>query len=283
VEAPYEVTVYGRFILQFDCVWPGNAGPKEPRQRSAFVSQWWSRESRSVKWFAIILAAVIGTVVLYKMAYPSVTLRYRLTLEAEVDGQTKTGSGVIEASYQKHMSLGAVGRDVAAGFRGEAVALDLGSRGTLFALLKAGSDSRSGPESIVLNTFGLPGGAFPGWDAESLGKLRSLSGKRELPLENLPMLVRFRDVNDPMTVEAVNPSNIAERFGSGARLVRATLEIVPAGIWPLNSFGITGEPLTTGIQERLNWLRRLNGGYLDGGFTSRNAPLGLYGWDFERE
>ena len=39
------------------------------------------------------------------------------------------------------------------------------------------------------------------------------SGKRELPLESLPMLVRFRDLNDPMTVESVSPLNIGERFG----------------------------------------------------------------------
>lgn len=236
-----------------------------------------------MKWIAVILAGLIGAAVLYRIAYPSVTHRYRLTLEAEVDGQPKAGSGVIEVSYQKHMSIGAVGRDVTPRFRGEAVALDLGSRGTLFALLKAGSDSRSGPESIVLSTFGLPGGTFPGWDVESLKKLRGLSGKRELPLESLPLLVRFRDINDPMTVERVNPLNIAERFGSGAKLVRATLEIVPAGIWPFNLLGIMGEPVTTGIRARLNWLRRLNGGYLDGAFSSRNAPLGLHGGDFERE
>ena len=32
----------------------------------------------------------------------------------------------------------------------------------------------------MLSAFGFPGGAFPGWDAESLKKLRGLSGKREL-------------------------------------------------------------------------------------------------------
>jgi hypothetical protein len=207
-----------------------------------------------MKWLAIILAAVVGAVVLYKIFYPSVTLRYRLTLEAEVDGQPKTGSGVIELSYQKHVSIGAMGRDVAPAFRGEAVALDLGSRGTLFALLKAGSDSRSGPESIVLQTFGFPGGAFPGWDGENLNKLRNLSGKRDLPLENLPMLVSFRDVRQPKSVERIDPTDIGKNFGPNTKLKRATLEIVPAGIWPLNALGITGDPITTGIEKRLPWI-----------------------------
>jgi hypothetical protein len=207
----------------------------------------------SMKWLAIVLAALIAAIALYVTAYPSVTFRYRLTVEAEVDGQAKLGSGVIEVTYQKHMSIGAMGRDVSPSFRGEAVILDLGTRGMLFALLMAGSASRSGPESIVLSTFGMPGGAFPGWDAESLKKLRSLSGKRELPLEDLPMIVRFRDVNDPKSVERIDPL-VGKSLGPNARLTRATLEIVPAGIWPLNTLGITGEPITTGIEKWLPWI-----------------------------
>jgi hypothetical protein len=29
-------------------------------------------------------------------------------------------------------------------------------------------------------------------------QMRQISGKRELPLDSLPMLVRFRDINDPL-------------------------------------------------------------------------------------
>src|SRR5262249_13108999 len=115
-----------------------------------------------------------------------------------------------------------------------------------------------------------PGGAFPGWDAESLKKLRSLAGKRELPLNSLPALVRFRDMYDPLTVEQVSPE-ISERFGPGTRLLRATLELVPIGVWPLNRFGITGEPVTTGIEKKLPWLSHL-GSYnsvAGNSFTSR--------------
>jgi hypothetical protein len=236
-----------------------------------------------MKWIVVIVAALIAAIALYDIAYPSVTFRYRLTLEAEVDGEPKQGSGVIEVTYQRRTSIGAMGRDVGVSFRGEAVVLDLGSRGTLFALLKAGSDSRSGPESIVLKTFGLPGGAFPGWDDANLKRLRGLSGKRELSLENLPLLVRFRDVNDPLTVEAANPVNIAERFGPGAKLTRATLEIVPTGTWPFNAFGLSGEPITMGVLTRLLWLERLHGGYLDGAFAGGGPALSnvLHGGNFK--
>jgi hypothetical protein len=206
----------------------------------------------------LILALIGGTPVLYSVAYPSLTLRYRLTLEAEVDGKPKTGSGVIEVIYSKQPEF-ASGRDRVSSHRGEAVVLDLGDRGTLFALLTAGSDSRSIPESIILRAFNFDGGAFPGPTVEEgFKKLRQLSGKRELPLTSLPLLVRFRDLNDSMTVEKVDPFNISKSFGAGARLVRATLEIVPVGIWPFNLLGVTGEPVTRGIDKKLIWLDHLD-------------------------
>src|SRR3954453_8168322 len=112
-----------------------------------------------MKWLGIALALIAGVPVLYGVAYPSLTLHYRLTLEAEVDGKTKTGSGVIEVTYAKQLNIRS---ELSVGFRGEAVVLDLGDRGTLFALLKEGSDNHSIPQSIVLRAFNFDGGAFPG-------------------------------------------------------------------------------------------------------------------------
>jgi hypothetical protein len=211
-----------------------------------------------MKWLGILAALIVGAVVVYRVAFPSVTVLYRLTLEAQVDGEPKIGWGVIEVTYSKQSRL-ATQRDLIVDYRGEAVVLDLGSRGTLFALLKADSDSRSGPETIVFRAFDFPGGAFPGSSVEEgLKELQRLSGKRELPLTSLPLLVRFRDTNNPMTVERVDPLDIGKTFGGGVKLVRATLDIVPAGTWPLNSLGITGEPITTGVNLRLKWLDHLD-------------------------
>ncbi|WP_192739581.1 hypothetical protein [Bradyrhizobium sp. OAE829] len=206
-----------------------------------------------MKRLGIALALIAGAVVFYVTAYPSLTLRYRLTLEAQVGDEPRIGSGVIEVTYSKVVRVWAT-TDLSIDVRGEAVVLDLGSRGMLFALLAADTDSRSIPESIILRAYNFDGGAFPGPSVEEGQKqLRRLSGKRELPLDSLPMLVRFRDLNDAMTVERVSPLNIGERFGADAKLVRATLEIVPAGVWPLNAFGITGQPTTTGIERKLPW------------------------------
>lgn len=234
-----------------------------------------------MKWLGIIAALVVAAIVAYKTVFPSVTVRYRLTLEAQVDGEPKTGSGVIEVTYSKQSEL-ASQHELVVYFRGEAVMLDLGPRGALFALLKGDTDGRSGPEWIVLRAFNFPGGSLPRPVGEGVKQVQRLSGKRELPLTSLPMLVRFRDLNDPMTVERVDPLDIGKSFGAEAKLVRATLEIVPAGIWPFNFYGLTGEPITNAIDERLLWLPKLKGGYLDGGFTSKHAPFGLFGGNFKR-
>lgn len=208
-----------------------------------------------MKWLGIVGVLIVGMVVWYGVSYPSVTVRYRLTLEAQADGELKTASGVREVTYSKGLAVGGQGA-LSIGVRGEAIALDLGDRGTLFALLSAGLDGRSGAEWIVLRAFDFDGGSMPSPFEEGIKQVLRLSGKRELPLDTLPKLVRFRDPGDLRSVEWVNPLNIGGRFGADAKLVRVTLEIVRAGIWPLNDYGITGEPLTSGIESKLAWWNR---------------------------
>lgn len=235
-----------------------------------------------MKWLGIVGALIVCAVMLYRVAYPSMTVRYRLTLEALVDGQPRVGSGVVQVAYRKNLKLLPNEAEFSVSVRGQALQLDLGKPGILFVLLREGADFRSAPEWIVLSSFGLGEGGMPRPVDDGIRQIRKLSGKVDLPLTNLPLLVRFRGLNAPTTVERVNPLDLEPNFGAGAKLVRATLEIVPAGIWPFNNYGFTGEPITIGIEKSLPWLKNLKGGYLGGGFTSRDAPLGLHGGNFER-
>ena len=81
-------------------------------------------------------------------------------------------------------------------------------------------------------------------------------------------------------------SILGKSFGADARLVRATLEIVPAGIWPLNKIGVTGEPITTGIVSELPWwtarfrLTPLGGGTFG---DTRTEAFKVDKQDFKRE
>src|ERR1700730_11789907 len=84
----------------------------------------------SMKRLGIILALIVAAVVVYRVTFPSVSVRYRLTLEAQVDGEPKTGSGVIEVTYSKQSRF-AGQSDLIIDYRGEAVVLDLSSRDTV--------------------------------------------------------------------------------------------------------------------------------------------------------
>lgn len=106
---------------------------------------------KPAKIFVCLVAIIVALVAVYKTAYPVATVRYRLTLYADVDGKPVAGSSITEVSYVT--SALRLYSEYGASYRGEATVLDLGNRGLLFALLKEGQDSRSGPDYIVLRAF----------------------------------------------------------------------------------------------------------------------------------
>lgn len=199
--------------------------------------------------------------------------RYKLTVEVETPDGVKTGSAVREMNLlfeprpldpPKHYY-------VSHNMRGEAVAVDLGERGVLFALFS----SDSYPE--VTDTFeGPPMRTLEG--AEYYSSLEA--GPTPVPPQRVPWIVTFSDLSDPMSVEMVKGGvfdvekqkhmpvdRFEELFGEGFRLKAVTVEM-------------TEEPVTWSIEEYLPWLDALQGRYLHGGSTSRDAPYGLYGGNF---
>jgi hypothetical protein len=126
----------------------------------------------------------------------------------------------------------------------------------LFALLRGRtiglSEDVSFPPYVVLEAFSSRLDKRAGI-IEKMRELNKLQPKAELPSALLPMLVRFRDIKDPRSVEGVSPDNLAASFGPGVRLRRATIEI-------------TRDRVTTGIGQTLPWLDELDkrGGALDG-------------------
>jgi hypothetical protein len=190
-------------------------------------------------------------------------VRFRLTLAVQVDREVKRGSGVLEAVYQ---DLGAMSGFAQSpwsfGVRGEAIAVDLGERGLLFCLL-TGDPKRRGSLSemsslplIYFHDYFPNGGLDPG--AKGAAELKDLiryQPRADLDLDALPMLVRFRDTAAPITVERVDPFDLAKTFGTGVKLINARIEI-------------TGDPITTGIQKRLTWI----GQYPEPSLDPSHAP-----------
>lgn len=239
---------------------------------------------KCIKWLGAIVVIFIGSIAALSAVFPSATVRHRLTLETAIGGEPAIGSGVIEVSYRKNPQFLGAQSEIAINVRGEAVAVDLGSHGVLFALLKAGRDPRSGVEYLVLRAFGMPSGV-PRPVEQGLAQIRSLNGKVVLPIGSLPTLVRFSDVDDPTTAERVDPEDFAKTFGPAAKFIRATVEIVPTGRWPWNRIGISGEAITTGIDNRLVWLNApelLKGPLWDWRDPNYDYSNGLKLTDFKR-
>jgi hypothetical protein len=196
---------------------------------------------------------VIAAIAWFVWSESAITLRYRLTLFVEDNGQVVSGSSVYEtvwggvAESVCRYTPACNGHPWHPTVRGEAVAVDLSVRGVLFALLRydqarVGNPLTPGsvgnPAALLVAAFGHSIGDAT-WDL--LYRIRDTRGSIDVPLPWLPMFVRFGDLNDPTTVERVNPDDLAASFGPGVRLVRATIEI-------------TKEPVTTGIERRLPWL-----------------------------
>lgn len=181
-----------------------------------------------------VILAVLGLVLfgVWSVLHPpSATLRYRLTLVVDDNGKETEGSSVVEVTLARN----GLGTPFSMGMRGEAAAVDLGARGLLFAVL--GDDWLMFPERVVAPAFGISRSADR---LDIFKRIAALppGSRADLPSDKLPMLVRFRDINDPKTVERVDPGNLSASFGPGVRLTRATIEV-------------TDDPVMTGIEKRL--------------------------------
>jgi hypothetical protein len=244
------------------------------------------------KFIAIVAIAIVGLGGIWSWLFPSGAVRYRLTLQVEADGCLHLGSGVIEVGFARQGWSDTQTLGVTASVKGEAVVVDLGTRGLLFALLKgvpaaARTPHRHGyvadPPRMVIKEFNLAPsvGSLKG---ETLRRLSSVSARADV-LDRLPMLVRFRNLDDPKSAEQVHPGDLAASFGPGVRLVGATMETVSVGVWPFNVFGFSGEPITTGIEKRLTWLTDRQGkpGYLHGPRADLSpGALNLNGSEFSQ-
>ena len=181
--------------------------------------------------------------------------RYRMTVEVDTPEGLKSGSSVIEVDTSRGVSTAnPAGSVVISKVRGEAAAVDLPGGRTLFALLRS-EDNGDWAKNImfILAPQGIKDGdRFLGTYANMLAmreakELPATLGHINRALEGMsgrPMLVTFGDVSDPASVQRVDPDDLAASFGEGVSLRRITVQM-------------TDDPVTTGIEERLEWLPRI--------------------------
>lgn len=207
-------------------------------------------------WLALAAIILSGCAVAEEAEDKAPDYRYRLTVEVETPEGLKTGSSVIEVQQS-------IGRTTMDGFgellilriRGEAVAVDLPDGRTLYALLRSGGDVEWAARVIP---FLSPDAN----DDNPLDDFLLLEGEKELPRtwsksgpfnnrSAYPMMVTCGAEADPTSVAQVDPDNLAASFGEGVTLKRITAEV-------------TDDPVTTGIEKRLEWLPNYYDKMLDG-------------------
>jgi hypothetical protein len=172
--------------------------------------------------------------------YPKHVYRFKLTVEVETPQGLRSGYSVYEVTAQKHAKFLPEARARSRDVRGEAVAVDLPGGKTLFALLK--TMNQSGDDNLAYLSMATLDPAYQNDWVESAQRIAmgvGLTSPAEVLPENYPMLVTFRDLTDPASLELVDPKNLTATFGPGVRLRRLTAEVIEV-------------PMTTGIEKRLD-------------------------------
>jgi hypothetical protein len=180
--------------------------------------------------------------------------RYKTTVEVETPEGLKTGSAVREVTVQiLHKGWNPETPLIKRSFRGEAVAVDLGKRGILFALLKGYAHGEDDRYYVVFDALGGP----PGFTPQGIDYYSHLkNAKVTLTPTTYPVLVKFEDLRDPNTIKpvlemesdatkkrfpialSVKADHFEELFGKGVRLKAITLEM-------------TNEPVTQTVKDIL--------------------------------
>jgi hypothetical protein len=184
--------------------------------------------------------------------------RYRLIVEVEADGQIKSGAGVIQVVHRPDIVPGR-GFKYQSTFSGQAVFVDLGQRGNLIATLEP-SNSFTYAFFPMAAFFHNPVSGSPEEQRDRYVRLKILSAQRakaELPPQHIPMLVTFRNLSNPKSVEQVDPADLAATFGAGVRLKAVWVEMADARV-------------TDDLEKTLPWLPDIAAKKvaLDGGPTS---------------
>ncbi|MBX3581497.1 MAG: hypothetical protein KF810_06360 [Rhizobiaceae bacterium] len=138
----------------------------------------------------------------------------KIMAEVQTPDGVVTGSSVIRRTLVDNDSSFAPpeARGASSNVSGEAAVVEVTPGRYLFVLLK----DLPSPFSVF-----FPGEA----PVEVASRFETLRGTREVPRDQYPLLVTFTDIDDPTTVQRVDPDNLAATFGPGVSLRRITLEI----------------------------------------------------------
>lgn len=215
---------------------------------------------KAVAVLVLVLAGAAVVVLAPNGPFRSYSHRYRLTISVAVDGEPRSGSSVIEVVWRKSPALSSV--PWTSELVGEAALVDLGKHGLLAATLYGPYGLRA--DFLALHAFALFG-KQPATFAPDDNGLRALSLVRDrarLTPDQLPSFVWFSDPTDAETAVPVKGEDFGLVISPDVRLIGASVQI-------------TSDPITTGVAQRLPWLRELEARERASGHTGMFRPFVL--------
>ena len=198
--------------------------------------------------------------------------RYRITIEVDTPQGLRSGSSVWETTAWE--GSGIPDRGIRTRTKGEAVAVDLPG-GTLFVPRRGADMDVDYPSGLVpshLYRHPQPGISVGTNWVETRQAIARAKPEFELYPDEYPLLVRFRDLKDPMSVERLDPTALDEAFGTSVKLRRIVVSV-------------TDDTVSTGIVHRIAWLPAFHNKNLDGGkyISSNILTSNLGGDDFSTD
>jgi hypothetical protein len=170
------------------------------------------------------------------------TTRFKTTVVVQTPHGLDTFSNVIEevVIFNDGIMKGLSSAALNVGLKGEALAVNENGR-YVFFLLEGEGKNRNSVE-FPAEFYNLhkelwdPGGV----SADTTRRIQQTKGQVHAPLAHMPLCVTFRDINDPTSIEIVNPIHIDQVLGDGYAIKDVAIEV-------------TDEPVTANIQKILSW------------------------------
>jgi hypothetical protein len=157
-----------------------------------------------------ILIAVMLAYGFYKLKYPTYTYRYRMTVEVDAAGETRSGSSVIEVTVKRVPQILPEVRPYERSLEGQAIFIALPHGKNIVALLASGAVGER--EDYPLSVIPL---AFQPSKTTSVNveDIPALHGRRELTKEQMPTFVTVTDPTDVRTARVVNVDDLGSTLG----------------------------------------------------------------------
>lgn len=176
--------------------------------------------------------------------------KYRLTVEVDTPDGVRSASGVM--AVHPNRSYGGSGSGPSGPkTKGDALFVNLGGGKNIVALLLHGTNSAEtdGMSYLPLRAFAAAGKRIDFRDVKRQTEIVAVKG------DLIPTLVTFGNAADPRSARAVDPADLQAALGKNVALRNVSLQVVPAGLWPLDFGGWFGEPVTRHIEAELPWWR----------------------------